>query len=184
MKLIEETPYRFRIEEQGAMRVPGIVFASRALLSDEHADMALAQVANVASCRGSSGPSLACPTCRRQNSQDRPIQPPLNAVSAWASTGPARRRTALGLRLRSDHRDALDLRLPGGQTLARTSSTVAVAGRLTVLDTAASTWRCTAACMRRCPLRRGPQYAAAVGERRVNPCFDRLARDRASTATS
>ncbi|SGG02666.1 Uncharacterised protein [Mycobacterium tuberculosis] len=34
--------------------------------------------------------------------------------------------------------------------MARTSSTVAVAGKLTVLDTAASKWRCTAACMRRC----------------------------------
>ena len=32
MKLIEETPYRFRIKQEGAMRVPGIVFASRALL--------------------------------------------------------------------------------------------------------------------------------------------------------
>ena len=29
MKIIEETPYRFRIEREGAMRVPGIVFASK-----------------------------------------------------------------------------------------------------------------------------------------------------------
>lgn len=28
MKIVEETPYRFRIEQEGAMRVPGIVFAS------------------------------------------------------------------------------------------------------------------------------------------------------------
>ena len=38
MKVIEETPYRFRIEQEGAMRVPGIVFASRSLLPDEHGD--------------------------------------------------------------------------------------------------------------------------------------------------
>jgi len=48
MKIIEETPYRFRIEQEGAMRVPGIVFASRSLPPDEHGDMALQQVANVA----------------------------------------------------------------------------------------------------------------------------------------
>jgi hypothetical protein len=52
MKVIEETPYRFRIEQEGAMRVPGIVFASRSLLSDERGDIALAQVANVATLPG------------------------------------------------------------------------------------------------------------------------------------
>lgn len=35
-KIVKETPYRFRIEQEGAMRVPGIVFASRSLLPDEH----------------------------------------------------------------------------------------------------------------------------------------------------
>jgi len=40
VKIVEETPYRFRIEREGAMRVPGIVFASRSLLPDEHGDMA------------------------------------------------------------------------------------------------------------------------------------------------
>lgn len=43
MKIIEETPYRFRIEQEGAMRVPGIVFASRSLLPEKHRDMAPAQ---------------------------------------------------------------------------------------------------------------------------------------------
>jgi len=61
MKLIEETPYRFRIEQEGAMRVPGIVFASRALLPDEHGDMALAQVANVATLPGIVRASFAMP---------------------------------------------------------------------------------------------------------------------------
>jgi tRNA-splicing ligase RtcB len=61
MKLIEETPYRFRIEQEGAMRVPGIVFASRALLPDEPGDMALAQVANVATLPGIVRASFAMP---------------------------------------------------------------------------------------------------------------------------
>ena len=61
MKLIEETPYRFRIEQEGAMRVPGIVFASRSLLPDEHGDMALAQVANVATLPGIVRASYAMP---------------------------------------------------------------------------------------------------------------------------
>ena len=57
MKIIEETPYGFRIygfriEQEGAMRVPGIVFASRSSLPDEHGDMALAQVADVATLVG------------------------------------------------------------------------------------------------------------------------------------
>ena len=61
MKLIEETPYRFRIEQEGAMRVPGIVFASRALLPDQHGDMALTQVANVATLPGIVRASFAMP---------------------------------------------------------------------------------------------------------------------------
>ena len=61
MKIIEETPYRFRIEQEGAMRVPGIVFASRSLLPDEHRDMALAQVANVATLPGIVRASYAMP---------------------------------------------------------------------------------------------------------------------------
>ncbi|WP_269430440.1 RNA-splicing ligase RtcB [Mycobacterium haemophilum] len=61
MKIIEEAPYRFRIEQEGAMRVPGIVFASRSLLPDEHADMALVQVANVATLPGIVRASYAMP---------------------------------------------------------------------------------------------------------------------------
>ena len=61
MKIIEETPYRFRIEQEGAMRVPGIVFASRSLLPDEHGDMALQQVANVATLPGIVRASYAMP---------------------------------------------------------------------------------------------------------------------------
>jgi tRNA-splicing ligase RtcB len=61
VKIVEETPYRFRIEREGAMRVPGIVFASRSLLPDEHEDMALAQVANVATLPGIVRASFAMP---------------------------------------------------------------------------------------------------------------------------
>ncbi|BBY38551.1 RNA-splicing ligase RtcB [Mycobacterium mantenii] len=61
MKIVEETPYRFRIEQEGAMRVPGIVFASRSLLPDEYGDMALAQVANVATLPGIVRASYAMP---------------------------------------------------------------------------------------------------------------------------
>ncbi|OOK67084.1 hypothetical protein BZL29_7237 [Mycobacterium kansasii] len=61
MKLIEETSYRLRIEQEGAMRVPGIVFASRDLLPDASGDMALAQVANVATLQGIVRASFAMP---------------------------------------------------------------------------------------------------------------------------
>ena len=61
VQIIQETPYRFRIEQEGAMRVPGIVFASRSLLPDEHGDMALVQVANVATLPGIVRASYAMP---------------------------------------------------------------------------------------------------------------------------
>ncbi|MDI3315317.1 MAG: RtcB family protein [Mycobacterium sp.] len=61
MRIIEETPYRFRIEQEGAMRVPGIVYASKSLLPDEPGDMALSQVANVATLPGIVRASYAMP---------------------------------------------------------------------------------------------------------------------------
>ena len=61
MKITRETPYRFRIEQEGAMRVPGIVFASRSLLPSDPADMALIQVANVATLPGIVRASYAMP---------------------------------------------------------------------------------------------------------------------------
>lgn len=61
MKIVEETRYRFRIEQEGAMRVPGIVFASKSLLPNEHGDMALQQVANVATLPGIARASYAMP---------------------------------------------------------------------------------------------------------------------------
>lgn len=61
MKLVEETPCRWRIDRSGAMRVPGIVYASRALLPDVRADRSLEQVANVATLPGVVDASYAMP---------------------------------------------------------------------------------------------------------------------------
>jgi tRNA-splicing ligase RtcB (3'-phosphate/5'-hydroxy nucleic acid ligase) len=57
--LVEEAPYRYRIEPTGDMRVPGVVFASRPLLRE--ADQAIDQVANVATLPGVAGASYAMP---------------------------------------------------------------------------------------------------------------------------
>ncbi|NDU74860.1 RtcB family protein [Actinomadura sp. DSM 109109] len=57
--LVEDGPYRFRIEPTGAMRVPGVVFASRELL--EPAVNALEQVAHVAALPGVVQASYAMP---------------------------------------------------------------------------------------------------------------------------
>ncbi|WP_116245306.1 RtcB family protein [Nocardiopsis sp. FIRDI 009] len=61
MRITEETPYRFRVEREGGMRVPGIVFASRRLLPDPAADESLHQVANVATLPGIVVASYAMP---------------------------------------------------------------------------------------------------------------------------
>jgi tRNA-splicing ligase RtcB len=59
MKLVEETPHRFRLDPHGAMRVPGVVFATRDLLAD--AEQSLTQVANVATLPGIVTASYAMP---------------------------------------------------------------------------------------------------------------------------
>ncbi|MEO3801838.1 RtcB family protein [Nonomuraea sp. B1E8] len=58
IELVEETPYRFRIERQGPMRVPGVVLASRVLLPE---GQALQQVVNVATLPGIVRASYAMP---------------------------------------------------------------------------------------------------------------------------
>ena len=92
MKPIEETPYRFRIEQEGAMRVPGIVFASRALLSDEHADMALAQVASVATLPGTARASFAMPDVPASE-----FAGPPTAAAAVRGTGLSQHRVRRGV---------------------------------------------------------------------------------------
>jgi tRNA-splicing ligase RtcB len=61
VRLVEETPWRFRIEREGPMRVPGVVFASRRLLPDVAGDKALEQVVNVATLPGIVRASYAMP---------------------------------------------------------------------------------------------------------------------------
>jgi tRNA-splicing ligase RtcB len=52
LALHEESPYRWRVEARGEMRVPGIVFASRALLLALRGDRSLEHVVNVATLPG------------------------------------------------------------------------------------------------------------------------------------
>lgn len=54
-------PVRWRIEPHGRMRVPGLVYASEALLPDIEEDESLAQVVNVATLPGIVGASFAMP---------------------------------------------------------------------------------------------------------------------------
>jgi tRNA-splicing ligase RtcB len=61
VSLVRETPYRCRVERRGAMRVPGIVFATTAQLPDEPNDRSLVQVANVATLPGIVEASYAMP---------------------------------------------------------------------------------------------------------------------------
>jgi hypothetical protein len=61
MKIVEETPWRLRIEREGRMRVPGIVFLTSELLPDPATDKSLEQVANVASLPGILRASYAMP---------------------------------------------------------------------------------------------------------------------------
>ena len=61
MEIVEESRYRFVIPRHGRMRVPGIVFATRALIPDPAADRSLQQVANVAELPGIMAASYAMP---------------------------------------------------------------------------------------------------------------------------
>lgn len=61
IELVPERAYRFRIDRHGAMRVPGVVFASPALLPQAAGDKALEQVVNVATLPGIVRASFAMP---------------------------------------------------------------------------------------------------------------------------
>lgn len=61
LPLVEETRVRWRIEKHGAMRVPGVVFASKTLIPDVMSDRSLQQVVNVASLPGIVEASYAMP---------------------------------------------------------------------------------------------------------------------------
>jgi len=59
--LVPDGPGRWRIEPTGEMRVPGVVFASEALLPDQAHDQTLQQVVNVAALPGIVEASYAMP---------------------------------------------------------------------------------------------------------------------------
>jgi tRNA-splicing ligase RtcB len=61
IELLEDSPYRWRIPAHGAMRVPAVLFASRALLPDVTADRSLEQAENVATLPGVVEASYALP---------------------------------------------------------------------------------------------------------------------------
>lgn len=61
MEIMEESRYRLVIPRHGRMRVPGVVFATRALLPDPGVDRALEQVVNVAELPGIVEASYAMP---------------------------------------------------------------------------------------------------------------------------
>lgn len=61
MEIVAESPFRFLIPQRGAMRVPGVVFATRALIGDAAAGRSLEQVANVATLPGIVAASYAMP---------------------------------------------------------------------------------------------------------------------------
>ena len=61
MEIVAESRYQFVIPQHGRMRVPGVVFATRALIPDPAADHALEQVANVAELPGIVAASYAMP---------------------------------------------------------------------------------------------------------------------------
>jgi len=61
MELVKDGRYRFRIPQQGQMRVPGIVCASGELIPDLAADRCLEQVAHVATLPGIVAASYAMP---------------------------------------------------------------------------------------------------------------------------
>jgi tRNA-splicing ligase RtcB (3'-phosphate/5'-hydroxy nucleic acid ligase) len=59
--LVEESPFRFRVDPFGAMKVPGVLFASRSLLPDVDMDPVVKQVADVATLPGIVEASYAMP---------------------------------------------------------------------------------------------------------------------------
>ncbi|WP_028930766.1 RtcB family protein [Pseudonocardia asaccharolytica] len=61
LSLVQETPYRWRLDPIDAMRVPGVVFATEALLPAMTDDRSLDQVANVATLPGIVTASYAMP---------------------------------------------------------------------------------------------------------------------------
>ena len=85
MEIVEESPYRFVIPRHGRMRVPGVVFATRALIPDPAADRSLQQVVNVAELPGIAGPRMRCPMCTGvTDSRSAGSRRPMSPVAVWS----------------------------------------------------------------------------------------------------
>jgi len=61
MELVKQTQFRWEIPATGAMRVPGRIYASAAMIDSLREDPCLQQVANVATLPGIVGASIAMP---------------------------------------------------------------------------------------------------------------------------
>jgi tRNA-splicing ligase RtcB len=61
MEFIRKDPWRWEIPRTGAMRVPGLIFASDAMMESIREDQSPVQVANVATLPGIVRASIAMP---------------------------------------------------------------------------------------------------------------------------
>jgi tRNA-splicing ligase RtcB len=81
MEVVQQAPWRFVIPQHGAMHVPGVIYATRALLPAAAGGQALDQVANVATLPGIVEASYAMPDIHwgpdsRSAGWRPPISPP------------------------------------------------------------------------------------------------------------
>ncbi len=83
MEIVEDSPYRFVIPRHGRMRVPGVVFATRALIPDPAADRSLQQVVNVVELPGIVGASYAMPDVHRASSSSTSARVLISSSCAW-----------------------------------------------------------------------------------------------------
>ena len=85
MDIIAESRYRFVIPRHGRMLVPGVVFASRALIPDPAGDHALEQVVNVAELPGIVVASYAMPDVHwGYGSRSAESPRPTSAAAVWS----------------------------------------------------------------------------------------------------
>jgi tRNA-splicing ligase RtcB len=170
MELIEQTPYRFQIPRQGAMRVPGIVYASSALLPALPGDRSLEQVVNVATLPGIVEASYAMPDMHWGYGF------PIGGVAATdpaaggvVSPGGVGFDISCGVRLLAADVDADELRPVLSQVMDRlAAATPRGAGR-------GGIWRLTGAGQMRRVLIGGARYAVEQGhgaERDLARCED------------
>ncbi|HCU96003.1 MAG TPA: RNA-splicing ligase RtcB [Actinobacteria bacterium] len=170
MDLIEQTPYRFLIPQQGAMRVPGIVYASRALLPALSGDRSLEQVVNVATLPGIVEASYAMPDMHwGYGFPIGGVAATDPAIGGVVSPGGVGFDISCGVRLLAAEVDADELKPVLGQVTDRlAAATPRGAGR-------GGIWRLTGAGQMRRVLTGGARYAVEQGhgvERDLLRCED------------